>query len=65
MVFIKIRNFCITNKLSQIKIMANKKEEITNSINYKLLLMQHDLRKNRLIPKVNKVGKKRADAFPT
>lgn len=61
----KINNICISNKLPQIKTIADKKKEIPNSIYDKLLLMQRDQRKKRLIPKVNKVNRKRDNALPT
>lgn len=38
----KINNICISNKLPQIKTIADKKKEIPNSIYDKLLLMQRD-----------------------
>lgn len=61
----KINDICITNKLPQIRTIADKKKEISYSIYNKLLLALLGLHKNRLIPKVNKASKKRDNAFPT
>lgn len=60
----KINNISITYKLPQSKTIADKKKEITYSINNKLLLMQRDWHKNRFIPKVNKVNMKQGNALP-
>lgn len=61
----KINNISITYKLPQINTIADRKKEIPNSVYDKSLLKRHDLHKNLLIPKVNKVNKKRDNTFPT
>jgi hypothetical protein len=64
MLLIKISNVRIPCKLPQITTIAEMKKEITNAIDNRLLLMQLDLRKNLLVPKVNQGDTKRGYTFP-
>lgn len=60
----KVNDIGITRKLPHINTIAERKKEISYSIYNELPLRQHGWHKNLLIPKVNKVNKKRDNTFP-